>query len=78
MNWKIYGKEWCVYCNRAKKLFDDLKISYDYYDIEKDDDARKWALERSNGQRTVPIIFTPTNEFVGGFDELRIRLKDYK
>lgn len=78
MTWKVYGKEWCVYCNRAKKLLDDLKLAYDYFDIEKDDEARKWALERANGQRKVPIIFSPVGEFIGGFDELRLRLKEYK
>lgn len=78
MTWKIYGKEWCVYCGRAKKLLEDLKLDYDYIDIEKDEKARDWALEHSGGQKTVPIIFSPVGELVGGFDQLRSRLKDYK
>jgi len=74
--YKIYGKEWCVYCERAKKLLESKNIEYTYFDIIKDDAAREWSLARSEGQRTVPIIFDSDDNFIGGFDQLRQALKD--
>jgi glutaredoxin len=73
--YKVYGKEWCVYCDRAKTLLKSKNLDYVYYDIEKDDDARNWSLERSEGQKTVPIIFNNDN-YIGGFDQLREILKE--
>lgn len=74
--YKVYGKEWCVYCERAKKLLESKNIQYTYFDIIKDDDAREWSLSRAGGQRTVPIIFDSNDNHVGGFDQLRELLKD--
>jgi glutaredoxin len=74
--YKVYGKEWCIYCDRAKKLLESKNISYTYFDIVKDDDARHWSLERAGGRRTVPIIFDENDNCIGGFDELREVLKD--
>jgi glutaredoxin 3 len=73
--YKIYGKDWCVYCDRAKVLLTSKGLPYVYYDIEKDEDVRNVALEKSGGQKKVPIIFDTNDNHVGGFDELRISLK---
>lgn len=72
--YKVYGKDWCAYCDRAKKLLEEKKLNYEYYNIEQDPESYKYAMENSNGQRTVPIIFEG-NELIGGFDQLRTRLR---
>jgi glutaredoxin 3 len=74
--YKVYGKDWCVYCDRAKTLLKSKSIDFVYYDIEKNDDARTWALESSGGQKSVPIIFDEDGNHIGGFEELRKLLKD--
>jgi glutaredoxin len=73
--YKIYGKDWCVYCDRAKVLLNSRGLPYVYYDIEKDEEVRNMALEKSGGQKTVPIIFDTNDNHVGGFDQLRTSLK---
>lgn len=74
--YSVYGKEWCVYCDRAKTLLMSKNLPFIYFDIEKSDDARKWALESSGGQKSVPIIFDKDDNHIGGFEELRKLLKD--
>lgn len=74
--YRVYGKEWCVYCDRAKTLLKSKNLDYVYHDIEKDDEARNWSLEKSKGQKTVPIIFYGEDNHIGGFEELRNRLKE--
>jgi glutaredoxin len=74
--YKVYGKDWCVYCDRAKVLLKSKNLDFVYYDIEKDDGAKIMALEKSGGQKTVPIIFHNDDNYIGGFDQLRQALKD--
>jgi|TARA_R110000868_G_scaffold348788_2_gene609963 glutaredoxin len=76
--YKVYGKAWCVYCDRAKTLLKNKGLEFIYFDIEKDDQFRKWAQERSGGQTSVPIIFDGDDNHIGGFEELRNRLKEQK
>ena len=72
--YKIYGKNVCVYCTRAKKLLNDKNLEYEYFDIEQNSEAYIYARENSNGQETMPIIFKD-NKLIGGFDQLRSILK---
>lgn len=76
--YKVYGKAWCVYCDRAKTLLKSKSLDFVYYDIEKDEQFREWAQERSGGQTSVPIIFDGDDNHIGGFEELRNRLKEQK
>lgn len=72
--YKVYGKNWCVYCDRAKRLLEEKKLPFEYYNIEADIDAYDYAMANSNGQKSVPIIFHE-GALVGGFDNLRDHLK---
>lgn len=65
---KIYSKNYCPYCQRAKALFDHKGVSYTEVNLEnKPEDLM--ALIKKTGMRTVPQIFIG-EEFVGGFTEL--------
>lgn len=72
--YKIYGKNWCVFCDRAKKLLKEKELPFEYYNIEEDSEAFNYASSNSNGQKTVPYIFRD-EVFIGGFDELWKSLK---
>lgn len=66
----IYGKDWCVYCNRAKQLLEEKNIEYEYINIEEDEKLLAKMKEISNNASTVPQIVLDET-FVGGFDNLR-------
>jgi len=64
----IYTKEYCPYCVKAKRLFDQKKIQYSEINIEgKPDEAQ--ALFAKTGFRTVPQIFIGET-CIGGCDQL--------
>lgn len=65
----IYSKKNCPYCDWAKALLDNKKVSY--LEIFVDQDAEKLSemIQRSNGRRTVPQIFI-NDKGIGGFDDL--------
>jgi glutaredoxin-like protein NrdH len=73
----LYALSTCIWCKKARKLLDELKIeySYTYVDLlESDDNAlvkndiRKW-----NPQCSFPTLVVNGNDCIIGFDEERIR-----
>ena len=69
MNIVIYTSNYCPYCVKAKRLFDQLDVAYEEINIEKDPAQRDVMLGRANGQRTVPQIFIG-DRHIGGCDDL--------
>ena len=65
---RIYSKEQCPYCVRAKALLDRKGIAYEEIDAEHDDALRAWLVE-ATGQRTVPQIFVGDRS-LGGFSDI--------
>lgn len=59
----IYTSQGCQPCKRLKKLLDDNEIEYIAYDIEEDQNARKFLVEK--GFRSVPIIVAGEKTIVG-------------
>ena len=65
---KIYCTNWCGPCIAAKKMLDDMCISYKEINIEKEGLSRDDLL-RLTGGLTVPQIIINDNP-IGGFNEL--------
>jgi len=65
---KIYTKEHCPYCVRAKSLLDRKGVAYQEIDAEHDDALRAWLVE-ATGQRTVPQVFVGDRS-LGGFSDI--------
>jgi glutaredoxin 3 len=70
----VYGKNWCAYCDRAKKLLSEKNIAYEFHNIEENDIAYDYMIKYGKGIKTVPIIFENDN-LIGGFDNLREKIK---
>lgn len=66
---EIYTQDWCGYCARAKRLFDEKGAAYREIDAPRGSPARAEARERSGGRTTVPQIFID-GRYIGGCDEL--------
>ncbi len=65
---KVYTKDYCPYCIRAKKLLDHKKVSYEEISLTEKPELAE-PLFSQTGFRTVPQIFIG-EECVGGFDQL--------
>jgi len=62
----MYSTEWCVYCKKARKYFNENNILFADYDIEKDPVAAK--EHKDMGASGVPVILVG-NERMNGFNE---------
>lgn len=72
--WTIYGVSWCPYCQKTLALFQDKKLSYYYYDVEKQpfvskDQFRDMLKDELNGYRTFPVIFRD-GVLIGGYSDV--------
>jgi glutaredoxin 3 len=70
----VWSKYHCPYCDQAKALLTQKGIQFEEKKIG-DGYSREDLLEAVPTARTVPQIFLD-GELVGGFTELRERLKD--
>ncbi|MCB0394982.1 MAG: glutaredoxin 3 [Bdellovibrionales bacterium] len=65
---KIYSKDYCPYCDRAKNLLKQKGQGYEEINLENDPEGFE-KLKSQTGMRTVPQIFI-NGKLVGGFQEL--------
>jgi mycoredoxin len=56
---KIYATTWCGDCRMAKRWFDSHGVSYEYINIEEDDEAAAYVLKINRGMCSVPTIVFP-------------------
>ena len=52
----VYGTQWCADCRRAKKLFNDHRISYSWVDVDQDSSGMKYIKKINGGKCIVPTI----------------------
>jgi glutaredoxin len=65
----VYSKTVCPFCVNAKNYLKSKHIPFEEINIEEDEQARKFILEK--GHRTVPQIYFEGKLFVeGGFQGL--------
>ena len=55
----LYGTTWCGATKRARRVFEEEKIEYDWVDIDKDESSAKYVESVANGFRSVPTIVFP-------------------
>ncbi len=70
----VWSKYNCPYCDQAKNLLKSRGIAFEERNIN-DDWTKEQLLEAVPTARSVPQIFL-NDEYVGGFTELRERLKN--
>lgn len=56
---KMYGTAWCGSTKRARRVFEEEKIEYEWIDIDHDETAAKFVESVANGFRSVPTIVFP-------------------
>jgi glutaredoxin 3 len=62
---KIYGKDGCPFCDRARDDYNRRGYSVEYFNVKKDMELLKEMLVHSNGQRKVPTIIEEGRVTVG-------------
>ncbi|MFZ3230283.1 MAG: glutaredoxin domain-containing protein [Pseudobdellovibrio sp.] len=66
---KVYKKNPCPYCDRAKTFLDNKGLNYEVIDLtEKPDELE--ALKNKTGWKTVPMIFI-NDKLIGGYSDMK-------
>jgi mycoredoxin len=55
----FYGTSWCYSSRKTRTLFDQNNISYEWIDIDYDEEARKYVESVNRGFRSVPTLLFP-------------------
>ncbi|XP_076036988.1 uncharacterized protein LOC143022581 isoform X1 [Oratosquilla oratoria] len=68
----IFSKSYCPYCKIAKKTFNDMGVSYEVIELDKDPNGTSMqdVLDIMTGARTVPRVFVG-GKCIGGGSETR-------
>jgi mycoredoxin len=53
---KVYGADWCGDTKRTLKTRDQLGVSYDYINVEQDEQASDWVKEQNDGKERKPTL----------------------
>ncbi len=73
---KVYGAPWCPDCRRSKQFLGEMRIPYEWIDIDQDEAAAAFVREKNDGKQIIPTIVFPDGAFVvePSNDELAQRL----
>lgn len=55
---RMFGADWCGDCRRAKRVFAEHGVDYQWIDLEADPDAATIARDIS-GRKNIPVIAYP-------------------
>ena len=53
---KVYGAPWCPDCRRSKQFLGEMRVPYDWIDIDQDAKAAEYVREKNNGKQIIPTI----------------------
>jgi len=69
--WVIVTRDQCNFCDTAKAMMKGAGIPYVEYNVQSG--SSKWVLTllKMSGLTTVPQIFKPDGELIGGYTELK-------
>ncbi|OGC12242.1 NrdH-redoxin [candidate division WOR-1 bacterium RIFOXYA12_FULL_52_29] len=73
---KLYTLSTCVWCKKVKKLLNELKVAYDYVDVDLlEEEAKAEAKEevaKFNPACSFPTLVLNDKKCIVGFDEGKI------
>lgn len=74
--WIVLGRTQCNFCDSAKALLKGRGYTYTSYSL--DSPSSRWLLTlvKEAGMTTVPQIFDPSGNHIGGYTELKELLND--
>jgi glutaredoxin len=53
---QVYGADWCGLTRGLREYLTNSRIDYDYFDVDRDDDAQQFVLAMNEGRRRFPLV----------------------
>ena len=70
MKVKIYTKDNCIWCDRAKGLLDAHSIDFNEVDLSNDNERQNFYNKLGANVKTVPQVYID-NKRIGGYQQLK-------
>ena len=72
----VYGAPWCPDCRRSKQFLGEMRVPYEWIDIDQDPAGAEVVREKNNGKQIIPTIVFEDGSFLvePGNDELAAKL----
>jgi len=67
---KIYTKDNCIWCDRAKGLLDAHSIDFNEVDLSNDNERQNFYNKLGANVKTVPQVYID-NKRIGGYQQLK-------
>ncbi len=61
---KVYGAPWCPDCRRSKQFLGEMRIPYEWIDIDQDEAAADFVRGKNDGKQIIPTIIFPEGSFL--------------
>ena len=52
----VYGAPWCPDCKRAKQFLSEQRVSFNWVDIDQDEEGRRYVQQANDGKQIIPTI----------------------
>ena len=52
----VYGAPWCPDCKRAKQFLGEQRVSFNWVDIDQDEEGRRYVQQANDGKQIIPTI----------------------
>ena len=74
---RVFGADWCGDCRRAKRVFGDLGVAYEWIDLVATPEAADVAQDIS-GRKNIPVITYPdgTHQVEPSDGDMRAKLTE--
>jgi glutaredoxin len=53
---QVYGADWCGVTRGLREYLTNSRIDYDYFDVDRDDEAEQFVLAMNDGRRRFPLV----------------------
>ena len=53
---RVYGSDWCRFTFRLRECLMQLRMEYEYFDIDRDPRANEFVLAMNDGQQRYPLV----------------------
>jgi thioredoxin reductase (NADPH) len=61
---EVYGAPWCPDCRRSKRFLGEMRIPYDWTDIDENEAAAAFVRTKNDGKQIIPTIVFPDGSFL--------------
>ena len=53
---QVYGADWCSLTRGLREYLMNSRFDYDYFDVDRDDNAQQFVLAMNEGRRRFPLV----------------------